>query len=304
VAKDTYPDVELPMDHPQPRSFRQVAVLYHPKIEATRPVAADIQRWLAGRGTQVWLESTWEEERVRSRLGGCDLVIVLGGDGSMLRTARVAAPLGMPILGVNMGRLGFLAEMTPDNWEERLPRVLAGSYWLEHRMMLRAQAWRDAHLLCEFLALNDVVISRGTLARMVRLRTEVDGARLTTYVADGLIVSTPTGSTAYALAVGGPILPPDLRNILVIPIAPHLTLDRAIVLAQGAVVGVNVGTDHEAILTVDGQFAFEIRDGDRVCVQASEHVSHFIRLGDHTYFYHMLLDRLEPKHLGNLDPME
>ena len=280
-------------------AFERVAVLYHPKILATHSIAQEIGEWLAGRGLKPWLALTWDEDSVRPRIPETDLIIVLGGDGSMLRAARMAAGHNVPILGVNMGRLGFLSEMGPDNWQERLPRVLQGKYWIEERMMLQAKTWRDSTLLGEHVALNDVVISRGSLARVIRLKTSIDGDRLTTYVADGLIISTPTGSTAYALAVGGPILPPELRNILLIPIAPHLTLDRAIVLSEGATLRVQVGTDHQAILTVDGQFEFELQDGDHVDVQASEHVSYFIRLGKRTYFYHTLLARLEPKQVDN-----
>jgi NAD+ kinase len=147
------------------------------------------------------------------------------------------------------------------------------------------------------VALNDVVVSRGSLARVVHVKTAIDGDALTTYVADGLIVSTATGSTAYALAVGGPILPPELRNILVIPIAAHLSLDRAIVLAEGATVSMRVATDHQAILTVDGQFEFDLQDGDRVEVSASEHLCEFVRLGKPGDFYRTLLARLEPKPL-------
>lgn len=278
-------------------TFKRAAVLYHPKISATEPIARDIHAWLLDQGIDSWLALTWDEEDVRPYLAQTDLAIVLGGDGSMLRAARMAAGKDVHILGVNMGRLGFLTEVNPANWRERLPQVLAGEYWVEQRMMLEAEAWRGEDLLGRYLALNEVVISRGTLARVVELRTEIDGESLTTYVADGLIVSTPTGSTAYALAVGGPILPPDLRNILVIPIAPHLTLDRAIVLSEGSTVCIRVGTDHEAILTVDGQFAFELEDDDRVEVHTSQAISRFIRLGKRTYFYHLLLERLEPKRL-------
>ena len=278
-------------------TFKRAAVLYHPKIKATEPIARNIHAWLLDQGIDSWLALTWDEEDVRPHLAETDLAIVLGGDGSMLRAARMAAGQDVYILGVNMGRLGFLTEVNPANWQVHLPQVLAGDYWVEQRMMLEAEAWRGDTLLGRYLALNEVVISRGTLARVVELRTEIDGDSLTTYVADGLIVSTPTGSTAYALAVGGPILPPDLRNILVIPIAPHLTLDRAIVLSEGSTVCVRVGTDHEAILTVDGQFAFELKDDDRVEVHTSKSVSRFIRLGKRTYFYHLLLERLEPKRL-------
>lgn len=280
---------------PSSPSFERIAVLYHPKIEATHPVAEDINNWLSEHGIDVEQALTWDENEVRPMMKDIDLAVVLGGDGSMLRAARMAAGNGVPILGVNMGRVGFLTEVTPDNWREKLPCVLDGRYWVEERMMLQAEAWRGNNFLGSYEALNDVVISRGNLARVVQLRTEIDGDELTTYVADGLIISTPTGSTAYALAVGGPILPPELRNILVIPIAPHLTLDRAIVLSEGSKVCVHVNTDHEAILTVDGQFAFEMQDGDHVAVHTGKDVSRFVRLEKQTYFYHMLLSRLTPK---------
>lgn len=286
---------------PSSSPFAYVAVLYHPKIEATQPIATDIQAWLGAQGVRTEKAPTWDERAVRPMLAQVDLAIVLGGDGSMLRAARMGAEHGVPIMGVNMGRVGFLTEVTPDNWPQKLPRVLAGDYWIEERMMLHSSAWRDGEGIGKHIALNDVVISRGNLARVVQLRTEIDGDELTTYVADGLIVSTPTGSTAYALAVGGPILPPELRNILVIPIAPHLTLDRAIVLSQGSRVRVHVYTDHEAILTVDGQFAFEMESGDHVDVCASDDVSRFVRLDKRTYFYHMLLERLTPKQPDEID---
>jgi NAD+ kinase len=136
------------------------------------------------------------------------------------------------------------------------------------------------------------VVSRGSLARIVRLVTHIDGSYLTTYAADGLIVSTATGSTAYALAAGGPILPPELDNLLIIPIAPHLSMNRAIVLGKEDVVGVEVHTDHQAILTVDGQFEYDLQDGDWVTVQAGAHPSRFVRLQNRTYFYRTLMDRL------------
>ena len=280
---------------PTSTPLRRIAVLYHPKIEATRPAAYEIHERLVAEGLDAWLALTWDENEVRPGLAESDLAIVLGGDGSMLRTARMAAGHDVLLLGVNMGRLGFLTEVNPTDWQKKLPRVLAGDFWVERRMMLRAETWRRNRLLSEHFALNDVVISRGTLARVVRLCTKIDGEELATYVSDGLIVSTPTGSTAYALAVGGPILPPDLRSILVIPIAPHLTLSRAVVLPEGATVSVHVGTDHRAFLTGDGQFAFETEDGDRVEVRTSESDSYFVRLGERTYFYHMLLERLAPK---------
>ncbi|NDJ53772.1 MAG: NAD(+)/NADH kinase [Chloroflexi bacterium] len=276
-------------------AFKRAAVLYHPKIEASEPLAREIAAALNQAGCDAWLALTWDQDLILPRMDETGLIIVLGGDGSLLRAARMSAAHPIPLLGVNMGRVGFLTEVSPDTWQEKLPRVLAGDYWLEDRLMIEATAWRGDEKLGEHLALNDVVISRGALARVVRLRTEIDNNYLTTYVADGLIVSTPTGSTAYAMAAGGPILPPELRNILVLPIAPHLTLDRAIVLSEGAEVTVRLKTDHTAILTVDGQTAVEMQNGDHVCVTTSSHKSRFIRLGKRTYFYDALIERLAPK---------
>ncbi|MCP4519358.1 MAG: NAD(+)/NADH kinase [Delftia sp.] len=250
--------------------------------------------FIGQRGIAAWLASTWDEPRVRDQVQDLDLALVLGGDGSTLRTARMVARHGVPIVGLNMGRLGFLSELTPDDWRDKLPRILDGDYWIEERLMLHAQAQRQGNTFGEYEALNDVVISRGSLARLIRVRAHIDGGHLATFSADGVIVSTPTGSTAYALAVGGPIMPPELHNILLIPIAPHLSLERAIVLSEGAIVDLGIGTDHEAILTVDGQFAFALDDGDRVIVHASPHLARFARVQERTYFYKSLMTRLRP----------
>ena len=272
--------------------MKRIGLLHHPKLPDTQPTAVRMAREAEEKGLQVWIGSTWDVDSVLGEVPSLDLLVTLGGDGSILRAARMGAECGVPVLGVNMGRLGFLAELEPEEWSAALPNLLEGSYWIEDRMMLYSEYHRGEECRGQYEALNDVVVSRGSLARMVRLETHIDGSDLTTYAADGLIVSTATGSTAYALAVGGPILPPQLRNILLLPIAAHLSMDRAIVLAQGAIVKVQVHTDHQAILTVDGQFEYELLDGDWVTVQASRHASRFVRLQDKTYFYRTLMDRL------------
>ena len=273
-------------------TLKHIGILFHPYIPATRVVAAEIGEYLEERGVETWVSSSWDEPTARRHLASTDLLIALGGDGTLLRAGRLAAGYGVPILGVNMGRLGFLAEVSPDNWQEDLERVLAGDYWLEKRLMLDAEVHRDGQVLGTYRALNDVVVSRGTLARVIRVTAHVDGGLLTTYVADGVIVSTPTGSTGYALAAGGPILPPQLKNMLIIAIAPHLSLDRAVVLDEGSEVWLDVETDHQVILTVDGQFEVEMRHGDRLIVRASPYVAHFVRLRDPNYFYRSLMERL------------
>lgn len=161
--------------------------------------------------------------------------------------------------------------------------------------MLRVKTWRGGALLGQADALNDVVVGRGARARVVRLRAEVDGGHLATYVADGLIVATPTGSTAYALAAGGPVLPPQLRNILLVPVAPHLSMERPIVLAEGVTVRIAVAGGRPAVLTVDGEVQAELESEDEVTVEASPHVACFARVQERTYFYKTLVARLVPR---------
>ena len=279
--------------------FRQIGILYHPKKPESVQLAHEIGDFLRGCGRdEIWFESAWEGEAVTEHLPNVDLLITLGGDGTLLRAARLGAQYDVPMLGVKMGRLGFLAEIMPESWQASLEQMLAGDYWEEQRLMVRSRLERvttpnaTPTTICEYDALNDVVLSRGGLARVVRIAVELDGSYLTTYTCDGLIISTATGSTGYALAVDGPILPPELRNILVLPIAPHLSMDRAMVLAEGTEIRLRAYSDHEAMLTVDGQFVIEVSEGDEVVVTGSPHLARFIRLRNRNYFYQALMEKL------------
>ncbi len=284
------------------RPMRCIGILHHPRKPESVALASQMAELVQARGCTAWLDSAWDESGITDRLNTpprLDLLITLGGDGTILRAARVGASHGIPILGVKMGRLGFLAEVEPDNWHEPLDLVLAGQYWLERRLMLDVLLRRNGVAVDEsgrelrFQALNEAVVSRGRLARIVRVSTWIDGDFLTTYAADGVIVATATGSTGYALAAGGPILPPELRNILVAPIAPHLSLDRGLVLAEGAVVRLEMASDHQVILSVDGQFDVEVHDGDTVEVTASDTSANFVRVRRPAYFYRNLMQRLK-----------
>jgi NAD+ kinase len=217
-----------------------------------------------------------------------DLVIILGGDGTMLRAGHLCGPHGVPILGINLGRFGFLTEVKIDEWQNAISTLFDGDFWLEYRMMLEAEHYRDNELVGSWNVLNEAVISRGQIVRPVHLETLVDGRYLTTYVADGLIAATPTGSTAYALAVGGPILPPELRNLLLVPIAPHLSIDRAIVLAEGSSVTIKVQTEHQAVISIDGHNPIDLISTDHINVRTSKHTVKFIRFQDPGYFYRNL----------------
>jgi len=271
---------------------RRIGILHHPKIPVSRTMADEIAQLVESRGAEAWQGSAWDEPGVSQQIADIDLAITLGGDGTILRAARMGSGYDVPVLGINLGRLGFLAEVSPDEWREKLPQVLAGNFWIEERMMLRAESFHNGEEVATFEALNDVVVSRGGLARIVEVETHVDGCRLTTFIADGVIVSTATGSTAYALAVGGPIMPPMLRNIMLIPIAPHLTMNRAVILSEGDSVTLTVKTDHRARLTVDGQSDQNLMDGDSVRVSASPHSCKFVRLQSETYFYETLMEKL------------
>ncbi len=276
-------------------SINRVGVLSHPKIAETTEVAEQVVAALREWGITAYRASTWDTPSIETIISNLDLLVVLGGDGSTLRAARVATRHGVMVTSINMGRLGFLSEMQLSDWRTSLRRMIDGDHWIEERMMLHTEAFRETELMGSRDALNDVVISRGTLARIVRVRTVVDHSLLTTYACDGLIVATATGSTAYALAAGGPILPPTLRNMVLVPIAPHLSLDKPIVLSQGSIVEMFVGTDHQAILTNDGQDELTLRNGDRVVVQASKYFTKFLRAQSPDYFYHTLMSRLKPE---------
>lgn len=229
--------------------------------------------------------------RKRVKEGEYDLLVAVGGDGTMLRVSHLCAPCDVPILGINLGRLGFLMQFRREEWHSAMEQLLAGEYWIENRMMIRAEHGRAGKVLGSWHALNEVVVCRTAAVRPVRVSASVDGMQLSNYVADGLIAATPTGSTAYALAAGGPILPPELRNILLVPIAPHLSIDRAVVLAEGTAVAITL-RGGDAVLSVDGQTPVGLAEGDVVDARAGEYVAKFVRFGDRGYFYRNLTSHM------------
>jgi NAD+ kinase len=271
----------------------RIAIGVHPQLAEAAVEAETITRFLQQRGVEAFWGRLYDDS-FRQRLETeTDLCIALGGDGTMLRVGHLCAPLHIPILGINLGRFGFLTEIKRNEWPEVLPQLLAGNYWLENRMMLQATHLRGDQALGSWSVLNEVVVCRGQFVRPVTLRARVDGYPLASYIADGLIVATPTGSTAYALAVGGPIMPPELRNILIVAVAPHLSIDRAIILSEGAVVNVQVRTSHQAVFSVDGQSPVTMVDGDEVRVEANHNTACFVRFHDRGYFYRNITNYME-----------
>jgi len=275
-----------------------IGVLAHPRRPQTAPVAQAIAAALTARGLSSWVYTQWEDADVVDQVPSAAMVIAIGGDGAMLRAARVCAPFQVPVLGVNMGRLGFLTEIDAiDDVDRALDRVLANEHWIERRMMITVRVRRASAEPLTADALNDVVISANMVGSMIQVDTYIDGHWATTYNSDALIIATPTGSTAYALAAGGPILPPDLKNILIVPAAPHLSMDRPIVLSEGSRVDLRANEDNRnpILLFADGNPLGSVQPEDRITVQASEHSAQFVRLRPRNYFYRSLLDRLEPR---------
>ncbi|MFW5749007.1 MAG: NAD(+)/NADH kinase [Chloroflexota bacterium] len=275
-----------------------VGVLAHPLRPPTFPVAERIREIVQARQIETWLYTEWDAEQVKADVQRADIIVAIGGDGAMLRAARVCAPYGVPVLGVNMGQLGFLTEIAePDDCDPQFDTLFAGDYWIEQRMMISAAVLRGGEVIATGEALNDVVVSGAVVGRMIQIDTYIDGDWTTTYHADALVVATSTGSTAYALACGGPILPPELNNILIVPAAPHLSMSRPLVLAEGARVDVlpSSSSANTMLVTADGANIAELEPGDSVRVRASDHVTRFVRMRGRNYFYRSLLDRLEPR---------
>jgi NAD+ kinase len=284
--------------------IERIGILAHPRRPESFPIARRIAEQSQQRGLSTWLKEEWEKKDVQDLISRSDLVVAIGGDGAMLQAARVCAPLQVPVFGLNVGYLGFLTESNPDDWENCLERIANGDYWIESRLMITGEVWRAGQMLAQEEALNDVVLSRGVAAKTVHLEAYIDGGWATTYSADGLIIATATGSTAYALAVGGPILPPELDNIMMIPVAAHLSLDRPVILSKGAAVTIAVSqlTRTNPIVTVDGQHLVELEIADEVRVKASQNRSLFLRLQDRNYFFRSLMDRMEPRFLTPYPP--
>ncbi|HKN86495.1 MAG TPA: NAD(+)/NADH kinase [Nitrospiraceae bacterium] len=272
--------------------MKTIGILTKPKFPDVKPILKDLVSWLREHEKDVVLdgktaaligESTMHQKPQMAALA--DMLIVLGGDGTMLNAARLVEERGIPILGVNMGGLGFLTEVGADQLYSTLQNVFAGSYHLEERLMLRARIDRHGEHVAQATVLNDVVISKGTLARMIEIQISIEGQFVTRLRGDGLIISTPTGSTAYSLSAGGPIINPSVHALMLTPICPHTLTHRPLVIPSN--VGLEVvlaGKDEGAMTTFDGQVGVAMVQGDSVTMSASGHRTRLIRFPDHTYY--------------------
>lgn len=249
----------------------RVGFAYNPTSDPAIELRERAQGWAAVHGVDHWAATAADREALHRELPGTDVLLVLGGDGTFLRAARAVIDDDVPILGINVGKVGFLSKVEAGAIERVLGLLLDGRYTLEPRMALDGRILRGGEQLGERLAaLNDIVIARGALARVVRLDTSIDSSHLASFVADGLVVATPTGSTGYSFSAGGPVLGPTARNLVVTPIAGYLTTIRSVVVGPEAVVRCRIVAAHEALVSVDGREDIPLAVGDVVEVRAIE----------------------------------
>jgi NAD+ kinase len=280
-------------------TITRVGIVAKSHLEAASGVLAELAGWLEARGVQAVFETETaalagvppdRPTTARDDLpGACDLIVVLGGDGTLIGMASRIAQAGadVPILGVNFGSLGFLTEITLDELYESLQGVLDGEAEIEERMMLRSRTMRGGTVFEDRFALNDVVITRGALSRIIDLSVDIGRHAAMRVRADGLIIASPTGSTAYNLAAGGPILHPAVDALLLTPIAPHMLTNRPIVLPGSSEVRVSPATDDgrdEVYVTLDGQTGHRIQAADVICVARAERPLRLVRAANRTYF--------------------
>ena len=265
--------------------FRHVALVGKYQAQGMRDVLLDVAAFLRRQGLEVSIERetalatglTDHPALTAQQLGEvCDLAVVVGGDGTMLGMARQLAAHGVPLVGINQGRLGFITDISIQLFTEALPPIIAGDYEEEHRTMLEGTVLREGKTLFEGFAVNDVVVNRGSTASMVELKIDIGDEFVANLRADGLIIASPTGSTAYSLSAGGPILHPGIAGWVLVPIAPHDLSNRPIVLPDSVEISIEIVAGRDASVNFDMQGLASLEHGDRVLVRRSPHQVRFL----------------------------
>jgi len=271
--------------------MKKIGIICKTGIPEPIEILKELLPWIRQKGYEAFVDNETAsvlniEGSPRSQIPvSADVIIVLGGDGTMLSVARLVGEKGIPILGVNIGGLGFLTAVQKDELYDVLGKVFTGECPVEERIMLTACVFRHSECIAEYLVVNDVVVNKGALARIIDLETYIDHNYVATFKADGLIVSTPTGSTAYALSAGGPILYPTLNCVVLAPICPHTLTNRPIVLPDNVVVDIVLRSQNEDVfLTIDGQVGFSLRQGDTVEVKKSQFKTKLFNPCERDYF--------------------
>ena len=277
-----------------------VGLIVNYKKEKTRETACRIIDWLNSKKLKVRIEGNMGKELGKEELNcptekflkEVDLIISLGGDGTLLRAARLAAVEDIPVFGVNLGGLGFLTQIGINDLEKSLEKLYQGRYFLDERMMLSCIVKRKEEEIKKFTALNDVVIGKGAFARIICLATYVNNDYVITYSADGLVVSTSTGSTAYSLSAGGPIVNPNINSIMLTPICPHTLSARPLIIGENDQVKITLEvSEEEVMVTIDGQEGFVLKTKDEVIIKKSDHKARLITFKEKS-FYAVLREKL------------
>ena len=273
----------------------RIGFAYNPTNEAAVELAARASGWCQVRGVGEWQAQASDLERLHAELPTTDVLVVLGGDGTFLRAARAVADVDVPLLGLNLGKVGFLSKAEAGDLETVLGQIVDGAYTLDERMIIEGRILRGGRIGEDerHIALNDIVIARGALARVCRLDVSIDGTHLATFIADGLVVASPTGSTGYSFSAGGPILDPVSRNLVVTPIAAYLTAIRSVVVSPQQVVRCRVVDAYEALVSVDGREDLPISVGDVVEVHALERPIRLVEPHGAQPFWDLLRHKVE-----------
>ena len=278
---------------------KTIGVFCKPKAPSATDILGRLIPWLRKQNYHIFLDtgtaaiinetSSYEKREISQQ---ADLLIVLGGDGTLLSVARAAHPHNIPILAVNLGNLGFLAEISIDELYPTLENILAGKFEIENRMLLNACIWRNGEKVEDHNVLNDVVINKGAVARVINLQVLVDGQYMTSYRADGLIIATPTGSTAYSLSAGGPIIHPSMHTLVLSPICPFTLTNRSILIPDQSIIQVKLAAEYDDVrVTLDGQEGYDMRVGDILEIKKTKTSLQLIR-GPNKNYYQILRDKL------------
>jgi NAD+ kinase len=273
----------------------RIGFAYNPTIEDAIELRERAAGWCRMHGVDQWAAPAGDTDEVREQLRTTDILVVLGGDGTFLRAIQATVDVGVPILGINLGKVGFLSRAEANELEAVLGKLRSGAYSVRERMGLTGSilpAGRAAEE-ASFTALNDIVVARGSLARVVRLDVAIDGSHLATFVADGLVVSSPTGSTGYSFSAGGPILDPESRNLIVTPIAAYLSAFRSVVVSPDQVVRCRVIDANEALVSIDGREDRRIEVGDVVEVRALGRPLRFVEPAGALPFWDLLRTKVQ-----------
>ncbi len=276
-------------------SVKKIGILYHPKVESTHLKADELGNFIKTQGVSAWVCSAWDADEACAKMDGTDLLLTVGGDGTILRAVQAVIPTMTPITGINQGKLGFMTELTNGEAIEKLPLLIAGEGWTDERAMLQAELKSEGKEPQVFHALNDVVMARGAIARLINIDVSIDGQKLSSYRADAIITATATGSTSYALAARGPIMYPQSPDLLLMPVAPHLSPAYPLVLPEKSEVVLHLNTYLEATLSIDGHINLTLVNGDTVTIRRSPYKARFRRIRPENSFFGTLEEKLKGK---------